>query len=174
MSGILEKLKGGDLRSIGRADEVVHDILENPALFGEVFEGMLSAEPIIRMRAADALEKVSSKHPEYLQPFKTRLIDEVSGVKQQEVRWHVAQMFSYLDINKSERDKIVEILLSYLNNERSRIVKVFSIQTLADLAHRDEAIKPMVAGSLKEVIKSGSPAIVSRAKKLLTMLKSNQ
>lgn len=83
-------------------------------------------------------------------------------------------MFSYLDINKSERDKIVEILLSYLNNERSRIVKVFSIQTLADLAHRDEAIKPMVVGSLKEVIKSDSPTIVSRAKKLLTMLKSNR
>ena len=30
MSQILKKLEGGDLRSIGRSDEVVNDILENP------------------------------------------------------------------------------------------------------------------------------------------------
>ena len=87
---ILQKLKGGDLRSIGRAEEVVYDILNNPALFTEVFEGMLDDDPIVRMRSADVLEKVSSKHPEYLQPFKNRLISEVSQVRQQEVRWHVA------------------------------------------------------------------------------------
>ncbi len=98
MSGILEKLKGGDLRSIGRAEEVVQDILNNPVLFTEVFEGMLDDDPLVRMRSADALEKVSSSHPEYLQPFKNRLISEVSQVRQQEVRWHVAQMFSYLEV----------------------------------------------------------------------------
>ncbi len=33
MMGILDKLRGGDLRSIGRADEVVEDILAAPTLF---------------------------------------------------------------------------------------------------------------------------------------------
>ncbi len=86
MSEILQKLRGGDLRSIGRAEEVVQDILRSPSLFGEVFDGMLNDDPLIRMRSADALEKVSSKHPEYLKPYKTRLISEVSKIKQQEVR----------------------------------------------------------------------------------------
>jgi len=95
MSQVLQKLKGGDLRSIGRSEEVMQDILKNPALFGEVFEGMLNDDPRVRMRSADALEKVSSKHPEYLQPFKNWLINEIAKIKQQEVRWHVAQMFSY-------------------------------------------------------------------------------
>ena len=45
---------------------MVQDILEDPTLFGEIFNGMLSEDPRIRMRSADALEKVSSKHPEYL------------------------------------------------------------------------------------------------------------
>ncbi len=88
MVRILQKLKGGDLRSIGRAEEVVQDILNNPVLFAEVFEGMLDDDPLVRMRSADALEKVSSKHPEYLQPFKNRFISKVSQVRQQEVRWH--------------------------------------------------------------------------------------
>ncbi|MCS5422239.1 MULTISPECIES: hypothetical protein [Psychrilyobacter] len=51
MSQILKKLKGGDLRSIGRSNEVVQEILDKPSLFKEVFEGMLSSDPIIRMRS---------------------------------------------------------------------------------------------------------------------------
>ena len=59
MSQVLDKLKGGDLRSIGRAEKVVQDILEDPALFAEVFEGMLDDDPQVRMRSADAVENNS-------------------------------------------------------------------------------------------------------------------
>ena len=170
MSQILDKLKGGDLRSIGRAEEVVEDTLENPALFAEVFEGMLNDNPQVRMRSADVLEKVSSKHPEYLQPFKNRLVSELSQVRQQEVRWHVAQMFSYLHIDKAERDEIARILLSYLDTDNSKIVKVCSMQSLANLAENDTAIRHKVVRKLEEIVEAGSPAMVSRAKKLLAKL----
>ena len=73
MLDILEKLRGGDLRSIGRADEVAEDMIENPILFEAVFEGLFDGDPIIRMRSADALEKASSLRPEYIQPFKRQL-----------------------------------------------------------------------------------------------------
>jgi hypothetical protein len=170
MSWILQKLKGGDLRSIGRAEEVVQDILETPALFGEVFEGMLDDDPRVRMRSADALEKVSSGHPQYLQPFKQRLITEVAGIKQQEVRWHVSQMFSYLELDEKEREVIAAILFSYIETDKSNIVKVFSFQTLAELAEQDDRLRPQVMEKLKQVMKTGSPALVNRAKKLLDRL----
>ena len=172
MGRILQKLKGGDLRSIGRVEEVVQDILNNPVLFTEVFEGMLDDDPLVRMRSADALEKVSSKHPECLQPLKNRLISEVSQVRQQEVRWHVAQMFSYLEVDKAERDEIVKILLSYLDTDKSKIVKVCSMQALSELAQKDEVIRPNVVGKLEEIVEVGSPAMVSRAKILLIKLLS--
>jgi hypothetical protein len=122
------------------------------------------------MRSADALEKVSVKHPEYLQPFKARLIEEVSRVNQQEVRWHVAQMFSRLELNGTERDAVMQILLAYLDTDESRIVKVFSIQTLAALAEKDTGIRPRVIGKLKEFARTGSPAMVNRARKLLARI----
>ena len=171
MSQIFGKLIGGDLRSIGRAEEVVQDILQDPTLFGEVFEGLLDDDPRVRMRSADALEKVSSRHPEYLQPFKNRLINEISKIEQQEVRWHVAQMFSYLEVSRTERDEIVRILLSYLDTDKSKIVKVCSMQTLTDFADKDEAIRFPVIGKLREIVEIGSPAMVNRAKKLLAGLK---
>jgi len=170
MSKILQKLRGDDLRSIGKADEVVQDILNDPSLFKEVFEGMLNKDAVIRMRSADAIEKVSVKHPEYLQPFKSKLINQIPKIEQQEVRWHVAQMFSYIKINKTERDKIIKILLSYIETDESKIVKTFSMQTLADLAKKDEQIKPKIINLIKGMIKNGSPAIISRGKKLLKQL----
>lgn len=172
MRKILEKLKGGDLRSIGRSEEVVLDILKNPDLFKTVFEGMLDNDPRVRMRSADVLEKVSSKHPEYLQPFKSRLINEISKIEQQEVRWHVAQMFSHLKVDKRERDKIIEILFLYIDGlGKSNTVKTFSMQTLAEFAKKDKALRPQIIKKLEAIINTGSPAMVSRGKKLIKKLK---
>ncbi len=55
MSDLLGKLQGGDRRSIGRADEVVADVLNDPALFDDLFQGMLHDDPVVRMRSADAV-----------------------------------------------------------------------------------------------------------------------
>ena len=173
MTLILDKLKGGDLRSIGISDKIIKLILKDPKIFGDVFVGMKHADPLVRMRSADIIEKVSKEKPEYLQPFKSKLINEISKIEQQEVRWHVAQMFSYIRIDKKERDKIIKILLSYIETDKSRIVKTFALQTLADFAERDPNLKPMVIKIIQNVgTKHGgsSPAILSRVRKLLVKL----
>ncbi|HUT73164.1 MAG TPA: hypothetical protein VMW89_21030 [Desulfatiglandales bacterium] len=53
MKDILEKLKGGDRRSIGRVGEVAKDVLSDPSLFRVLFKGLSSDDPVIRMRSAD-------------------------------------------------------------------------------------------------------------------------
>ena len=90
----------------------------------------------IRMRSADAIEKVSRLYPEYLQPFKQRLIDEISQVRQQEVRWHIAQMFSRLEFQKEEISQVVSLLIEWIDNSQSKIVKVNSLQALTDIAKK--------------------------------------
>jgi hypothetical protein len=110
MSDLLEKLEGGDRRSIGRVEEVVAQVLNDPSLFKVVFDGMLGHDPLVRMRSADAVEKITAQHPEYLQPYKKRLIQHVAKIDQQEVRWHVAQMFPRLELSKEEQAVVVEML----------------------------------------------------------------
>jgi hypothetical protein len=75
MHPLLRKLDGTDRRSIGRVDEVVADVLAKPRLFGIVFDGMLHNNPVVRMRCADAVEKITCRHPEYLLPYKKKLIE---------------------------------------------------------------------------------------------------
>jgi hypothetical protein len=170
MLDIFEKLRRGDLRSIGRADEVAEDMIKNPILFEAVLEGLFDGDPIIRMRSADALEKASSLRPEHIQPFKRQLIEEAPNIKQKEVRWHLAQIYPYLKLDEEERRKMASVLLSFVEEAHSRIVKVNSLQTLAELALEDANLRPVVVETLLQERKSGVPSVVSRTRRLLTQL----
>lgn len=169
MSGghpILKMLAGGDRRSIGRANEVAALVLERPDLIDILFSGMVSDDPLVRMRCADAAEKVTALHPEYLRPYKRSLIGTLSRTEQAEVRWHVAPMLARLPLSQDEQKGVVEILLAYLH-DRSSIVKTAALQALADLARRSAALRPLVHQRIEELSVIGTPAVQARGKKLL-------
>lgn len=66
----IEKLAGTDRRSIGLADEVAAQIADDQAKFDEVFRALWHDDSVIRMRAADAVEKASRLRHERLSPHK--------------------------------------------------------------------------------------------------------
>ena len=88
MASILKQISGDDLRSIGRANEVVARVLGEPLLFGELFQGMSSGNRVIRMRAADAIEKITLQRPELLRPYKRALLLLAARAEDKEFLWH--------------------------------------------------------------------------------------
>jgi hypothetical protein len=169
MKDILAKLRGGDRRSPGKSEEVVKDVLKSPALFADLFAGLFDPDPVVRMRAADAVEKATRDHPELLQPWKRPLLDAVSTLEGKELRWHVAQMLPRLRLTPGEREKAVRILMGYLG-DKSSIVKTFSMQALADLAAQDEGLLAQVTPLIERLARTGTPAMKSRGRKLLRQL----
>ena len=141
----------------------------DPTLFAGLFQGLLVDDPLIRMRAADAIEKITAQHPEYLAPYKTQLLQEVGPIEQQEVRWHVAQLLSRLDLTAEERRTAVTLLNTYLQDQ-SKIVKTFAMQALADIALVDAELRPTIIIQLETLTHTGSPAMQSRGRKLLAQL----
>jgi len=166
---ILRKLEGRYRRSIGRSNEVVADVAANPTFFRAVFSGLQSDDAVLRARAADAVEKITARHPEYLRRYKTQLIGPLARVNQKEVRWHVAQMLPRVQWNESERQRVLGILMNYLN-DTSSIVKTFAMQALADLAHKNPELIPRVLTHLRELTVIGTPAMKARGRKLLAGL----
>jgi HEAT repeat protein len=169
MNDILAKLKGGDRRSIGRSKEAVKDIANTPALFADLFAGLFDADPLVRMRAADAVEKSTRNSPELLRPWKRALLEQVYILQEKEVRWHVAQLIPRLSLNPGEQEKAVQILMGYLDDESS-IVRTFSMQALADLALRDGRLRSQVTPLIERLTRTGTPAMRSRGRKLLKQL----
>ena len=171
MAEILSKLRGGDRRSIGKVAEVVSAVRKKPDLFNDLATGLFDEDPVVRMRAADAMEKISSDIPEILQPFKGKLIRLAKVTQQQELRWHMAQMIPRLKLTPKETATATEIFFGYLK-DKSKIVVTFAMQALADLAIKEPDISARVIKAIEKLAQTGSPAIQSRGKKLLSKLKN--
>jgi hypothetical protein len=168
-NNILLLLEGGDRRTTGRSDEVAATVAKDPRLFPKLIAGLWSPDPLVRMRAADAAEKVTRKHPELLTPFKKELLGLMTEATEQEMRWHLAVMVPRLPLNAAERELAISSLNSYLE-DRSSIVKTFALQGLADMAQDDSSIRPRVVETLREATRNGTPAMKARGRKLLLRL----
>jgi hypothetical protein len=166
---LADLLKGGDRRSIGRANDVAATVAKNPRRFPELISNLWSDDPVVRMRAADAAEKVSRDHPDLLQSHKRELLGLLAETRQTEVRWHLAAMIPRLELTESERKEAAQAFEIFLE-DRSSIVKTSALQGLADLATLDPGIRPAVIEKLRQGTRSGTPAMKARSRKLLAKL----
>src|SRR5580658_7705264 len=99
---MLSMLAGGDRRSIGRADEVADLVGREPKVLPHLVECLWDTDALLRMRAADAMEKLSREQAVLLQRFKAPLLGLLAETTQQEVRWHLAAIVPRLRLTRSE------------------------------------------------------------------------
>ena len=163
-------LRGKDKRSIGRSNEVATLVLREPRRFPDLIECLWSDDPIVRMRAADAAEKVSAAKPELLVPFRAELLGMLAEAEQIELRWHLALMVPRLSLTVPERQRAFTALHHYLD-DRSSIVRTFALQGLTELARKEPNLRSHVTGILEESLRSGTAAMKARARKLLKEMK---
>lgn len=159
-------LAGGDRRSLGRANSVAELVLDHPKSFAELLACLWNDDSLIRMRAADAVEKISRGKPELLHPHKAEILGLADETQQIEVQWHLAQMLPRLKSNAAERRRTVARLTDYLQS-RSSIVKTHALQALYELAREHEELQPEVTELLEEAIRRGTAAMKARARNLL-------
>jgi hypothetical protein len=173
MHPLLQSLSDGDRRSVGESNRAVSAVLENPELISILFQGLETPDPVLRMRCADAIEKVTTNRPDLLVPFKKKILGRLSKVEQQEVRWHIAPMIARLPLTEDEETTVVNLLLSY-TNDRSSIVKTMSMQALADIALRSRRLLPEIKQHIEELSVIGTPAMKARSKQLLKLLANDE
>jgi hypothetical protein len=169
MTGIISKLKGGDRRSIGRANEVAQEVEQNPHLFEALFNGLYDEDPIIRMRSADAIEKVTQTQPQLLSGYTSKLISILELPQQQEVCWYLAQIVPRVEYSEEEAQKVIFVLKQYLNH-KSKIVEVCAMEALAGFAEKNPLILNEMIHLIETRVKDGSPAVKSLGRKLLHRL----
>lgn len=164
---ILSRLASGDMRTTGAADEVAQLLIADPDLVAPIIAALRDGtDPGLRMRAADALEKASVKHPEIIAPYKEELLGPIALVEQQEVQWHIALMLPRLPLEPGERHYAARILQRYYQTAASRIVRVNALQALADLATLDPELRPMADDYIQKALADPSRSLRARASQL--------
>ncbi len=159
-------LRQGDRRTTGKVAAVVRTVLRDPKLTSSLVECAFDPDAAIRMRAADALEKLSRERVYELQPYTAVLLGLFEETEQQELCWHLAVLLPRLNLNARERRRTGQVLLRCMDS-RSSIVKTFALQGLADLTVREPSLIPLVHDLLMSAGRNGTPAMKARSRKLL-------
>lgn len=166
---LLASLRGGDRRSIGRANAVVRAVLRDESLVPVLVQGLTHSEGLVRMRAADALEKVSAARPDWVRPHRRGLLTLARSATEQEVRWHLVQILPRLSLTTRESTALARIADDYLD-DASAIVRVSALQALCDLGDATPAVRVLARRRVRQALTSPSAAVRARARHLVARL----
>lgn len=166
MGKMLTMLREGDRRTTGRVAEAVRAAIGNPTHIDELVDLLSHANPAVRMRAADALEKATVQHQDLLLPHKDYLLELVEVATQNEIRWHLAQLLTRMDLEPGEIEDLAEIFRRWFRKADSRIVRTSALQGMADLVRQDPGLLEDALVMLEEALVSPIAAVKARARKL--------
>jgi hypothetical protein len=149
--------------------EVVALIEEHPKSARSLVECLWDEDLWVSMRAAHAVELLSRKRASLFDAYSASLLGLLAGTTQQKVRWHLAVVVPRLQLTDADCRRVAEILQSYLQ-DKSSIVKTCAMQGLADLTDRYASLRATVIDLIRELTRTGTPAMRARGRKLLLTL----
>jgi hypothetical protein len=170
MNNFAHLLLGKDRRTINKANTVA-DLVEDQASFDELFALLFHHERNLVMRAADAVEKVTRKHKEFLVRHKDQILSLLRSAIHIELKWHIAQLVSRLPLDPGEFHEVWAVLSYWAQNpNESKIVRVNSLQGLFDMSANNPAFEMSLIKILDTVEHEPIPSLRARIKKLRQLL----
>jgi hypothetical protein len=158
--------KGKDLRTISGNHEVIATV-SNQETFDKLFVLLFHHERALAMRAADAVEKITRKRNEFLEPHKPQLLRLLKGSMNIELKWHIAQLMSRVMLTANELDDVWHILSYWSQNpNESKIVRVNALQALFELSRKFPDLKMDFEHVLHILEHIPIPSIQARVRKL--------
>ncbi|MFC4873154.1 hypothetical protein [Negadavirga shengliensis] len=166
MSHFKDILKGDDRRSIGMADQVVEHVNDQQT-FDELFREFYNTDRMVVMRAADAIEKITLRKPDYLKTHKDDILMLCHRAEYIELKWHLALLVSRLDLTKKEAANVWNTLTNWVTDKKeSKIVRVNALQGLYNILQSNKELTEDFRLILQEVERENIPSINARIRKL--------
>jgi len=171
MSGknVRELLTGGDRRSIARAPEALRMVLDDRSRIPELVALTADEEWLVRQRAADLLEKLAHRHTDWIAPHKTVFIGPLADAEQWEIRLQIVRALPLFAWSPAEKRRVLEILRRDLDHPQT-FVKAWALDSYATLAAASAPRLAIVRTYLRRFERSGSKALVARARRIRARL----
>lgn len=156
-------LLGGDRRSIARSGRALELVRSRPARVAEVAVLARDADPLVSQRALDLLEKLAHDHPEWIEPHKRLFIGPLADSDRWEVRLQIVRALPLFRWKTAQRVRVLAILRRDVEHPQ-KFVQAWALDSLATLAVKDPALRPIVLRHLRDFERSGSKALIARAR----------
>jgi HEAT repeat protein len=163
---------GGDRRSIARSNEALALLRADPARIAELVGLVSDNDWLVVMRAVDLMEKLVHERPDWMQPHCRLFIGALAEHPSWEIRLQIARALPLLRWTAAERRRVVAILLGYVAHPQ-KFVRAWSADSLSRLAVEDTSLRAVVQGLIEQFERSGSPALVTRARQMRTRVSAS-
>lgn len=165
-------LEGGHPNSLGRTGEVVAIVVADRSRLEELFATLAHSDAVVRLRVGDALEKVCRERPEWFLEQVDRVIDEVGGVQQPSVQWHVAQILDHVHAELSEEQlrRATALLQRNLEQSTDWIVLNVTMDVLTRWATHDLRLARWLVPRLERLRQDPRRSVATRAERRLAEL----
>jgi hypothetical protein len=165
---------GGKSNSLGEVNNVIALVLKNRSRLDELYGCLFDDDAWVRMRAADALEKICREHPDWLLPYIDRFPAELAVSNQPSVQWHLAQIYRQVDLTDRQKSFAVNWLKQLLSSvDIDWIVAANAMDTLAQFTRNGSVPESELISLLQIQRHHTSKAVVKRAGKLLDSLQTS-
>lgn len=141
-------------------------VLGDRARLGLLVACLVDDDPVVRMRGADALEKVCNREPRWLVPYLTFLLDQVSAIRQPSVQWHLAQILGQVPLTHEQRNRAVALLSRFLGESTDWLVLNHSLVAMAGLVRADPRLAPEFLRRLSALERDRVTSVAKRAARL--------
>lgn len=135
-----------------------------------LFDALRSNDPVVRMRAGDALEKVCRERPAWFGPYLPRLLGEVAAIDQPSVQWHLAQILGQVELAPDRYRRAKAVLKRNLERSGDWIVLNVTMQQLFEWSRGDPALRRWLVPRLRRLAGDERASVARRASKLLAAL----
>lgn len=165
---------GGKSNSLGRVNDVIEIVLHDKGRLKELYDCLLDDNAWVRMRAADAIEKICRQHPEWLVSYIDKFQAKFATNSQASIQWHLAQIYRQVDLTNEQKQNTISWLFDLLSNtEVDWIVAANAMDTLVQFTQDGNIPKEQTIAYIKIQQKHKSKSVVKRANKLLAAIDSN-
>lgn len=166
-------LTGGHPNSLGRTLEVVEIVLNDKTRLEELYRCYFSSDEIVRLRTSNAVKRVTTEHPEWLEPYLDRFLREIVQINQASTQWTLALLFDMLSdrMTFAQRSQATAHLKNTLATHTDWIVLNNTMKTLTKWAKKDESLKAWLQPHLVRLKEDARKAVAGNARKSLEALR---
>lgn len=109
---------GGHANSLGRAGEVVAQVLADHSRLEELYQCVSASDAWVRMRAIDTFEKVARIHPDWCKEYVDRILADHITSTQPSIQWHMAELFVDLPLTTTQTTRAAQWIEATLDSQQ--------------------------------------------------------
>jgi hypothetical protein len=171
-SDFARELAAGKPNSLGNTLNVVRTVTGEPKRFPQLLALLLHPEPLVAMRAMNAIKRLMRGDSAFFHPHRASLVKEYSKTRHNVVKLGLITLYFVFtnEFTPAELRRVKVLTIRWVGEAVDWMILVQGLKLLEKLAKRDPKFKSKVVEVAKPLQKDARKAVSTKAKGIVSRL----